>query len=97
MRTGRHERVRPRLVQRSAKWLNRTQGPVRRSQYFLLNRTEPDFRITITSSPYCDFFFGICPGNWGHIDFLARSHTSFSAKNLALGTEDIFCSPPHAG
>ena len=45
-RTRRHERVRLRPVQRSAKWLNRTQGPVRRSQYFLLNRTEPDFRIT---------------------------------------------------
>ena len=50
MRTGRLERVRPRPVQRSAKWLNRTQGPVRRSQYFLLNRTEPDFRITRTDA-----------------------------------------------
>jgi len=37
---------RPRPVQRSANWLNRTQGPVQRSQYFLLNRTEPDFHIT---------------------------------------------------
>jgi len=31
-RTGRRERVRPR--------------PVQRLQYFLVNRTEPDFRIT---------------------------------------------------
>jgi len=50
------------------------QGPVRRSQYFLLNRTEPDFRITrCLESNLLDQTCSLNLATWSFLEAILRT------------------------